>query len=60
LDHLVFDDLARRPLRSADNALGDRLAVVGELSAEELAVLASVIDGLVAKSRLRALADGVS
>jgi transcriptional regulator with XRE-family HTH domain len=60
LDHLVFDDIARRPLRAADNALGDRLAIISELSTDELAVLTSVIDGLIAKTRLRTLANDIS
>jgi hypothetical protein len=46
--------------RAAVNILGDRLAAVAELGDDELAVLNGVIDGLVAKSRLRALAGGVS
>lgn len=60
LDHLVFDDIARRPLHTADNALGDRLAAIGELTPDELAVLRSVIDGLLAKSRLRILTADIS
>jgi len=55
-DHLLFDDVPRRPLHSAEDALGDRLAVIGELSADDLASLLNVVDGLVAKSRLRAMA----
>jgi transcriptional regulator with XRE-family HTH domain len=55
-DHLLFDDVPRRPLHAAEDALGDRLAVIGELSADDLASLLNVVDGLVAKSRLRAMA----
>jgi len=36
-DHLLFDDVPRRPLHAAEDALGDRLAVIGELSADDLA-----------------------
>lgn len=59
-DYLLFEASPRRALHAPENALGDRLAVVAELSDEELGVLRSVIDGLVAKSRLRTLAGGVS
>lgn len=54
LDHLVFDDIARQRLHTADNALGGRLAAITD---DELAVLWSVMDGLLAKSRLRTLTD---
>jgi len=60
LDHLVFDDIPRRPLHANENALGDRLAAIAELSDDELAVLRSVIDGLLAKSRLRTLTADIS
>jgi transcriptional regulator with XRE-family HTH domain len=60
LDHLVFDDVPRRPLHAAENILGDRLAGVAELSDEDAAALRNVIDGLIAKSRLRTLASDVS
>ena len=44
------DDSPRRRLHGPENALGE--------SDDELGVLRSVIDGLVAKRRLRALAGG--
>ena len=59
-DYLLIEACPRRPLHPAENILGDRLAVVAELNDDELVVLRSVIDGLVAKSRLRALAGDVS
>lgn len=59
-DYLLVDDSPRRALHGPENILGDRLAAVTELTDDELGVLRSVIDGLVAKSRLRALAGGVS
>jgi len=59
-DYLLLDDAPRRPLQAAENALGDRLSAVAELSAEDLASLRNVIDALVAKSRLKALAGGIS
>lgn len=60
LDHLVFDDIPRRPLHAVDNPLGDRLHAINELDPEALAALTNVIDGLLAKNRLRALADDIS
>jgi len=56
LDYLLVDNVPRRRLHAAEHALGDRLAAVAELSEEDLASLLNVLDGLVAKSRLRALA----
>ncbi len=53
-------DSPRRSLHAPENILGDRVGTVAELTDDELGVLRSVIDGLVAKSRLRALAGGVS
>jgi transcriptional regulator with XRE-family HTH domain len=60
LDYLLVDDVPRRRLHAAEHALGDRLAAVGELSEEDLASLLNVLDGLVAKSRLRALAGDLA
>jgi transcriptional regulator with XRE-family HTH domain len=59
-DYLLLDDAPRRPLHAAENTLGDRLSAVAELSEDDLASLRNVIDGLVAKSRLKALAGGIS
>jgi transcriptional regulator with XRE-family HTH domain len=59
-DYLLINSSARRALRSPENVLGDHLALVAELGDEELAVVRSVIDGLVAKRRLRSLAGGLS
>lgn len=60
LDYLVFEDVPRRRLHTPENALGDRLAQVAELPEGDLVALVSVVDGLVAKSRLKALAGGLS
>ena len=54
VDHLVFEDIPRRPLHAPDHGLGD----IGELSPEDRDHLLSVIDAFVTKNRLRALADG--
>jgi transcriptional regulator with XRE-family HTH domain len=58
-DYLLIDSSTRRSLRSPENVLGDHLALVAELGEDELAVVRSVIDGLVAKKRLRTLAGGL-
>jgi transcriptional regulator with XRE-family HTH domain len=50
----------RRPFRGAEDALGDRLGTIGELSAEDLTLLLGFLDALVTKNRLKALAGGVS
>jgi transcriptional regulator with XRE-family HTH domain len=55
LDYLVIEGVERRPLHVADTGLGERLGVIGELSAEDRAALLSVLDALVTKSRLKAL-----
>jgi transcriptional regulator with XRE-family HTH domain len=60
IDHLLVDGIPRRPLHSAQDALGDRLAAVAELPADDLASLLNIIDGLVAKNRLKTLAGGLS
>lgn len=59
-DYLLLDDAPRRPLHAAENILGDRLTAVAELGEEDLASLRNVIDALVAKNRLKALAGGIS
>jgi transcriptional regulator with XRE-family HTH domain len=56
VDHLVFDDVPRRPLRGPENILGDRLAAIAELSDDDRHSLLNVIDGLVTKSRIKAIA----
>jgi len=55
LDYLLVESVPRRPLHAAEDAFGDRLAVVSELSADDLSSLLNVLDGLVMKSRLKAL-----
>jgi transcriptional regulator with XRE-family HTH domain len=60
LDHLVFDEVPRRPLHASENVLGERLATIAELDEDDRHSLLNVIDGLVTKSRIKALASGVS
>lgn len=59
-DYLLVEDSPRRPFRGADDALGDRLGTIGELSPEDLTLLLGFLDALVTKNRLKALAGGVS
>ncbi|MGD0881683.1 MAG: helix-turn-helix transcriptional regulator [Acidimicrobiales bacterium] len=60
IDYLLIDDVPRRPLHSAEDALGDRLAVVGELADEDLNLVVSFIDALVAKTRMKALTASIN
>ena len=60
IDYLLIEGLPRRPLHSAEDALGDRLATVAELSGDDLQLVLSFVDALVAKTRLKALAGGIS
>lgn len=60
IDYLLIEGLPRRPLHSAEDALGDRLAAVAELSGDDLQLVLSFVDALVAKTRLKALAGGIS
>lgn len=59
-DYLLLDDAPRRPRRTPDQAaLGDdRIAAVTELNEEDLKLVASFIDALVTKTRLKVLASG--
>lgn len=59
-DYLLVEDSPRRPFRGAEDALGDRLGTIGELSPEDLTLLLGFLDALVTKNRLKALAGGVS
>lgn len=56
IDHLLIDDVPRRPLHSAE----DVLATVAELGDDDLHFVLSFIDALVTKNRLSALAGGIS
>ena len=59
-DYLLVDDAPRRPFRSAEDALGDRLATLAELGDHDRELVLSFIDALVTKTRLKALAGGLS
>lgn len=57
LDYLVFDDHPRRPLHVDDHGLSDRLASLTELDEADRASLLSVLDALLTRTRIRALAS---
>jgi transcriptional regulator with XRE-family HTH domain len=59
-DYLLVDDAPRRAFRAASDVLGERLAGLSELSGDDLSSLLNVLDALVAKNRLKALAGGIS
>ncbi len=59
-DYLLLDDAPRRPFRSPEDGLGDRLAGLNELGDHDRELVLSFIDALVTKTRLKALAGGVS
>ncbi len=60
LDYLVFDDQPRRPLRVDDHGLTERLAALAELNPEDRNSLLSVLDALLTRTRVRALANDAS
>ncbi|HEX4345396.1 MAG TPA: helix-turn-helix transcriptional regulator [Solirubrobacteraceae bacterium] len=60
LDYLVFDDQPRRPLHVNDHGLTERLAALAELNPEDRASLLSVLDALLTRTRVRALANDAS
>jgi transcriptional regulator with XRE-family HTH domain len=60
LDYLVFDDMPRRPLHVDDHGLAERLAALAELNPEDRASLLSVLDALLTRTRVRALAHDAS
>ncbi len=56
IDYLLVEDAPRRPLHVADLGLVSRLADIAELSAEDRSSLLHMLDALVTKNRLKALA----
>jgi transcriptional regulator with XRE-family HTH domain len=59
-DYLLVEDAPRRPFRSAQDVLGDQLAAVAELGDHDRELVSRFIEALVTKTRLKALAGGVS
>lgn len=61
VDYLVRDDAPRKILEGHNlGKLGDRLSQLAELPAADQETVAQVIDAVVAKSRLKALAGGLA
>ncbi len=60
IDHLLIDNVPRRALHVVEHNLGNRLAALDEINEEDLASLLHMLDALVAKNRLKALAGGIS
>jgi len=60
-DYLVREDAPRQNLDGHDlGSLGSRLAAVAELSDEDRSLVASFVDALVTKSRLKALVGDIA
>jgi len=58
LDHLVFDDLDRRPLHTPEHALTGRLATIAELPEADQQALLDHLDALLTCTRLRTITNG--
>lgn len=56
IDYLVIDDIPRRPLHVDDHGLAERLAQLSELDEDDRGSLLSVLDAMITRKRLRALA----
>ncbi len=59
-DYLLLDDPPRRPFRSPEDGLDDCLTGLNEFGDHDRELVLSFIDALVTKTRLKALAGGVS
>lgn len=59
IDSLLVEDAARRPLRVEDPGLVDRLRDFQELTGEDKASLFHILDALLGKNRIKALAGGL-
>lgn len=58
LDHLVFDDIDRRPLHAPEHALVGRLANIAELPEADQRALLDHLDALLTRTRLRTITSG--
>lgn len=59
-DYLLIDDAPRRPFRSPEDTLGERLHTITELGDHDRELVHAFIDALVTKTRLKALARDAS
>jgi hypothetical protein len=53
-DYRLVEDARRRPFRSPEHVLGDRLAGLDELNHDDLTALLHIIDALITKNRVTA------
>ncbi len=60
VDYLVIADAHRRPLHSAQNILGDKLADLADLDHDDQAAMLKVLDALIMKHKLQTLTGGAS
>lgn len=58
VDYLLFDNAERRPLNAPSSHVDARLADLDQLTDEERATIANVIDALVTKAKLRLITGG--
>jgi transcriptional regulator with XRE-family HTH domain len=60
IDYLVIDDMPRRPLHVNDHGLAERLTGLAELDENDRDNLLNVLDALITRKRLKALAGDTS
>lgn len=60
VDYLVIESAPRRPLNAPSTIVDARLADLDQLTDDERATIANVIDALVTKAKLRLLTSGAS
>ena len=59
-DYLLIDNAPRRPFRSPEDTLGERLHTINELETKDRELVHAFIDALVTKTRLKNLARDAS
>jgi transcriptional regulator with XRE-family HTH domain len=57
IDYLAIDNMPRRPLHTEDHGLGERLAQLSELDQDDRTSLLRVLDAMLTRTRLHALAS---
>lgn len=57
IDYLVIDNMPRRPLHVDDHGLTERLAALSELDQADRDSMLSVLDAMITRKRLKALAN---
>jgi len=59
IDYLLIEDAPKRPLKMERNELLERAHDIQQLPQEDRETLVKVLDALVAKSRVKRLAEGL-